>query len=120
MTTLGLLQAALYSAFTGDATLMAQVEGVYDYAYGAPYPYLIIGDAEESTWDTIGRASVAAAEGYRTEHTIYIVSDNPGFKETLDILINVERVLYAGITISGYSVILDSIRRSTKWTTPTE
>jgi hypothetical protein len=114
LTVIGALQHSLYSALTGDATLMAQIKGVYDYVYGVDYPYVVIGDAVENTWDCLGRTTISSSEGYDVEHTIYIVSDSPGFKESLDILVNVERVLNAGITISGYTVILDSLRKTTK------
>ncbi len=115
MTTLGLLQKAIYEKLTGDVTLMGKVNGVYDWVFGEDYPYIIIGDSEESTWDTLGRdSSVTQAEGYRTDTTLYIATDNSGYKESIDITIEVERVLRAGITISGYSVILDSMRRSTR------
>jgi hypothetical protein len=115
MTTLGLLQTALYTALTGDVTLMGKINGVYDWVYGEDYPYIIIGDSEESTWETLGRSSsVTQAEGYRTDATIFIVTDNTGYKESLDITIEVERVLYAGISISGYSAVLDSMRRATR------
>jgi hypothetical protein len=109
------MQQAIYTALTEDEDLMELISGVYDYVpEGTTFPYLVIGDASESTWDCIGKATLPSSEGYKVEHTIYIVSDNSGFKEDLDILVQTERVLNAGTTIAGYTVILDSLMKGTK------
>lgn len=53
------LQRAIYSKLTGDATLMALIEGVYadvaeplDAGTDAPFPYVTIGQDNMAPWDS--------------------------------------------------------------------
>jgi hypothetical protein len=51
----GPLQTAIYNALTGDATLMAAIEGVYDFVpQDSAYPYVTIGDDDYKWWGAMG------------------------------------------------------------------
>lgn len=79
-TSLGYLQKAIYTLFTGDTLLTNQITGVFDETpENEPFPYVVIGDAQETTMDTYPKMGRIASM------TIYILSQHTGFLEILSI-----------------------------------
>jgi hypothetical protein len=55
------VQTAVYSAITGDATIMAKITGVFDFPpKDQPYPFVTIGEATVIPWRTHSQPGVEA------------------------------------------------------------
>lgn len=89
MTTAALpLQTAVRAKLLADAALMDVIHGVHDEVpENAPFPYVVIGDVTEVPDDAHDR------QGLTTTITLHIWSRYRGFKEALEILVHVDRVL---------------------------
>lgn len=82
------LQQAVYQRLTSDAALMARVKGVFDSVpSGQSMPYITIGDATGSPYRAFG------VYGEECTLTLHIWSDYKGFKETGEILAELDRLL---------------------------
>jgi len=94
------LQQAIYSALTGDATLVALVTGIYDYVpTNANAPYVVIGEElSEERFDTMGKY------GRQASLVIHTWSRYRGMKEVLTILDRVLVVLDGvALTFTGWT-----------------
>ena len=55
------LQQAIYTALTGDSTLMAMITGVHDHVpQETAFPYVTIGESTARDWRTVGRKGAEA------------------------------------------------------------
>lgn len=99
LTSLWEIQKAVYAALTGDAVLMAKVKGVFDKVPdGQTYPYVTVGDATEVKDDTF------TSKGFQATITCHIWSQYPGFKEALEILGEMNRILDGpSLIVFGFS-----------------
>ena len=101
------IQAAIYSALSGDSTLMASVTGVYDDVPqsgdpgdGSAFPYITIGEASHLEWDTDTEL------GADVTVTIHVWSRHRGRKEVKEIQGHIYRLLHrASLIISGYNLV---------------
>ncbi len=105
-TALGALQAAVYAKLTADtgaggllSTSAPKIAGVYDdLPEGQAFPYIVIGDAIEAPWSTMGR------DGDEGVITLHIWSQARGFREALMVLDRVNELLDGGaLDVGGYS-----------------
>lgn len=99
--TLTPIQAAVYSKLTGDATLMALVEGVYDHVpEGAERPYVSFGFAistPENAHDRFGTSTVL---------TLDVWSEYHGWSEANQIDDRVKALLdHQSITVTGHTAV---------------
>lgn len=97
-TSLGELDAAVYTKLTGDATLMAMLAAplmgtfaVFDFAAvpeNQPFPYITIGDADEKPFNAFG------TRGYLTMYKCHIWdSQFGGFQKSKQILARMNTLL---------------------------
>jgi hypothetical protein len=96
------IQAAIKKKLKGDTTLMSLVEGVFDYVKDdQAFPYIVIGEATENPFNTFGR------NGKESTLTIHIWSEYKGFKESLNILKQMNKVLDdTSLTLSEHNLVL--------------
>lgn len=99
------LQKTLYTVLTGDAPLMALVEGVFD-STSVPqdqsFPYVTIGEA------TFADRSNHTHRGFEADVTIHVwdQSDNRGRKKVQEIQAEIDRLLHTvNICIDGWNII---------------
>jgi hypothetical protein len=101
------IQAAVYGALTGNAALMALVQGVYD-AQPRPltgddallFPYVTIGDDTLSDWSTDTESGADATI------TIHTWSRYKGRKEEKTIQAAIYAALHRqALTVSGYAMV---------------
>lgn len=92
------LQTAIYDKLTADSALMAKVSGVYDEVpENAIFPYIRVGQVFEVNEDSHSN------QGLRSKPTLQIWSAYRGFKEALEILTEVDRVLdRQPLTVPGF------------------
>lgn len=101
------IQSAIYSALTGDSTLMSAVTGVYDdvpqsadAGSGAAFPYVTIGEATHTEWDTDTEL------GSDVTVTIHVWSRYRGRKEVKDIQGQIYSLLHrANLAVTGYNLV---------------
>lgn len=91
------LQAAVYAALSGDATLSGMVEGVFDVVPEATdYPFIVIGESESRD------ASTSSGEAEVIDLFIRVYSDGAGKKTVQDVMARVSTLLHdAALTLSG-------------------
>ncbi len=99
-TTLLKAQKAVFDLLTGDVTLAA-LAGIYDEPkQGVSFPYITLGEGDESPSDTFGK------QGKNNRLTIHIWSRHNGMKEVGEIA---ERMNFlmdsASLSIAGYNTI---------------
>lgn len=96
------LQEAIYSALTGDATLMGLITGVYDRPpEGTAFPYITLGEATGSDW------SNTATVGMEFLITLRIWSRQGGRKEVASIMERLHTLLHeANLSISGQTLVM--------------
>ena len=96
------LQKAIYQTLSGDSTLLAMVNAVYDRPpQGSPYPYITIGESTVSDW------SSKTTAGTEEIVKLHIWSRNGGRKETASIMERVYQLLHqASLTVTGQTLIL--------------
>lgn len=97
-TALGPVQAAIYDVLSGDATLGALINGVFDdVPEGTAYPYVVIGEAlgiPDNSHDRFGR---------ETTETLHVWSDHRGFSQLSVIAARVVALLdHQPLTIAGH------------------
>lgn len=95
------IQTAMFGALTGDSTLMALINGVYDYVpETAVYPYIVIGEATEVPRNSQDRY------GWETVPTLHIWDQYRGYSRVLRIGSRIGEVLdHQRLTIPGYDLI---------------
>lgn len=95
------LQQAIFTALTGDATLMAMITGVHDHVpQGAAFPYVTIGESSARAWGAAG------VDGIETTIIIHVWSRKRGHSEVKLVLAEVYRVLHdADLTVSGHVLV---------------
>ena len=99
MTTAALpLQTAVRAKLLADSGLMDVIHGVHDEVpENAPFPYVVVGDVTEVPDDAHDR------QGLTTTIILHIWSRYRGFKQALEILGHVDRVLdREPLTVSGF------------------
>jgi hypothetical protein len=92
------LQVAVREKLLADTALMDAIHGVHDEVpENAPYPYVVIGDVTEVPADAHDR------QGLTTTITLHIWSKYRGFKQALEILGHLDRVLdRKPLTVAGF------------------
>lgn len=98
------LQSAVFTALTGDASLVTALGGtakIYDYApQDTNFPYVTIGEIAGQEWDTKG------TDGQRSQVTVHVWSRKRGMKETRELLAHVYRILHrASLTVAGHTLV---------------
>jgi len=86
------LQKAVVDILMGDSTLMAMVgDRVYqDVPDGALYPYIVIGDSQDSD------DSVQCLDASEIFFDIHVWTEEPGYKEVKKISARVKRLIHTG------------------------
>ncbi|MFX4261033.1 DUF3168 domain-containing protein [Pelotomaculum propionicicum] len=88
MTSLWEIQNAIYTILTNDLILMGKITGVFDNVpSGQSYPYVVIGEAKETSVDNFGK------QGREATTTLHIWSQATSFEEPLSILDDLNRLL---------------------------
>ncbi|MFK7695403.1 DUF3168 domain-containing protein [Paenibacillus sp. HJGM_3] len=100
MSALLAIQTAIYARLTNDATLMAKLTGVHDEVpQDAAFPYVTLGESTSIPWRTQSRF------GEEVTITLHIWSRYRGFKEALQILEDLNRLLADQVfAISGWEM----------------
>lgn len=100
--TLSPLQSAIYTRLTGDAALMALIEGVFDFVpEGTQYPYVTIGEAVATPRNSQDRYGRRAAE------TFHIWSDHLGYSKITQIADRIVQLLdHQPLTVTGHDTVL--------------
>lgn len=95
------IQQAIYQILTADTTLMTKITGVFDQApQDQAFPYVTIGEATSSPFRTMSRF------GEEITITLHIWSQYHGFKESNEILAELNRLLAdQDLTVTGYDVV---------------
>ena len=95
------LASTVYTALTGDATLMALVEGVYDdVPQDTPYPYIVVGE------ETTINAGTMTVDGLEHTLTLHVWSRYRGLKETKQIMERIYTLLHnSNLTVTGASLV---------------
>ncbi len=98
----GALKAAVYTALTGSAGLMAVVTGVFDFVpEGQAAPYVEIGEVVSVPFDTKN------SDGQEHTITLHAWSEYQGYKQAQDILALMYEALHnQPITVTGHQLIL--------------
>lgn len=96
------LQKTIYQTLTGNGTLMALINGVFDRPpQGTPMPYITIGESHSQDWSSKTTSGV--------EHllTIHVWSREGGRKEAALIMESIHTLLHqANLTVEGHSLVL--------------
>ena len=103
------LQSAIYSALTGDATLMALITGVFDRPpQGTAFPYITLGES-------FGRdLSTLATVGMEHHFTLHVWSREGGRKQAAQIMERLHTLLHQVIlTVTGQTMVTMSFVSST-------
>ena len=95
------LQQAIYTALTGDATLMAMVQGVHDHVpQGAAFPYVTVGEGSARPWRAVG------LDGLEVMLILHVWSRERGRKQAKQIMAEMHRILDdADLTIAGHVLV---------------
>lgn len=91
------LQKALFDRLSNDANVAAVTNGVFDdVPESTPYPYLTIGEATATNWDT------KTFNGEEITITFHVWSNYKGKKECYEILDSVINSLSTPLIVSGF------------------
>jgi hypothetical protein len=102
---LAAIQAAIYSRLHGDSTLLALAPVVGDVNEDQAYPYVLISNATEVPWDTMGGSTTGF--GWNATMVVHILSRYAGDLEALNILNRVSTLLnHYALTVSGYTTVI--------------
>ena len=95
------LQQAVFTALTGDAPLMAMVQGVYDHVpQGAAFPYVTVGESSARPWRAV------SLDGVETTLILHVWSRERGRKQAKQIMAEMHRILDdADLTLSGHVLV---------------
>ena len=102
------LQQAIYTALTGDPTLMALITGVHDHVpQGAAFPYVTVGADMARDWSVVGTS------GAETTLLLHVWSRERGRKKVKQILAEVRRILDdADLAVTGHALVLLRFQQS--------
>lgn len=91
------LQQAVYSALTGDTTLMTMISGVYDRVpENAAFPYIALGAIQSRDW------SSKTSNGTACVLVLHVWSRGGGRKQSADIMDRVHTLLHqANLSLTG-------------------
>lgn len=82
------LQKAVFQALDNDSSLSALVTGVYNHVpQDTVYPYIKISSVEAVDWST------KTTSGIKSQLFLDVFSQSRGTKQTLDIIVEIKRVL---------------------------
>jgi hypothetical protein len=100
------IQGAIYTRLSGDATLLTLCDGVLNYEpEEPPQKFIVIGNATEQAWHTLGGTS--AGWGWDATVTVHIYSYYKGDLEALRILGRVTALLnFYELSVSGYTTVI--------------
>lgn len=95
------LQKSLYSALSGDATLMAMISGVFSHVpQDTAFPYIKFDNISAKDWSTKSNIGIQASL------PIFVFSQALGDKEVLNIMAEVKRILDdARLSMSGCTMV---------------
>lgn len=83
------VQKAIHQVLSGDASLMALIDGVYDFVPAdTQYPYVTLGDSRVQDHSTVG------VQGFRQTLAVHIYSRARGRKEVTDIMARIYELLH--------------------------
>lgn len=104
------LQTAIYTALTGDATLMASVTGVFDdVPPDQAFPHIELADVDSVDYGT------KTTEGLEHFIEVHVWSNYHGQKEIFDIMRLVDDVLHdQTLSLTGHTLV--NIRRESRVT----
>ena len=95
------LQQAIYTALTGDSTLMAMITGVHDHVpQETAFPYVTIGESTARDWRTVGR------KGAEATLILHAWSRSRGRKQAKQIIAEIQRIIDdANLTVPGHVLV---------------
>ncbi|MDE3061210.1 MAG: DUF3168 domain-containing protein [Pseudomonadota bacterium] len=96
------LQEAVYTALTGDSTLMALITGVYDRPpEGTVFPYVTLGESVGADWSNAGTV------GMEHVFSVRVWSRQGGRKEAATIMERLHTLLHeANLTVTGQTLVM--------------
>jgi hypothetical protein len=95
----------LYSTLNGDAFLTGLAPVFNDVPESQSFPHVLIGNATEKPWHTLGGAS--SGLGWNATVTIHIYSQYQGDVEALTILERVVALLnFQTIAVTGFNTVI--------------
>jgi ubiquinone biosynthesis protein UbiJ len=94
-------QKAVYAALQADASLIAQVQGIYDsVTQNAVAPYVYFGDVAAETAENLAKNAV------KISFTIFCVTETLGKLQAAQIAENVRAIIHrANLVVAGYDHI---------------
>jgi hypothetical protein len=100
------IQGAIFTRLSGDATLVALCPSILNYEpEEPPTEFIVIGNATEQGWHTLGGTS--AGWGWDTTVTVHIYSYDKSDLEALQILSRVTELLnFYELPVSGYTTVI--------------
>ena len=95
------LQKAVFTALTGDATLMAMITGVHDHVpQDAAFPYVTVGEASVTAYGAVGIV------GVETTLVLHVWTRSRGRKEAKLVIAEIHRILHdADLTVTGHDLV---------------
>ena len=100
------VQKAVYAKLTGDAPLMAMINGVFDFVpEGTDYPYVTIGDIAAEDNSAVG------VKGYELDLRVNVYSKSQGKSQCLDIVERLKIVLDGqALMVAGFSHVYSKMK----------
>ncbi|MFQ5535584.1 MAG: DUF3168 domain-containing protein [Sphingomonadales bacterium] len=102
------LQTSIFSTLNGDASLAANVTGIFDGAsQGQAYPYIELVEVDSDDWST------KTFDGEKHRFVINVWANGPGKKETYEIVELIDGLLNkAALSLTGHQLV--EIRRQSR------
>lgn len=102
------LQKAIVEALTGDVTLMALVEGVYNHVpQDSAFPYIVVGEATSSDYSTM------TTQAEEITSTVLVFSRARGSKQSLEIMARLRELLHnAALALDGCTLIFQRFQEA--------
>lgn len=95
------LQKAVYAQLSGDATLLALVNGIFDFVpQDTDFPYIIIKNPRVSDWST------KTTQGAKVDFEVEIFTRERGSKSCFEIIDRIDELLDdASLTVTGHTLV---------------
>jgi hypothetical protein len=95
------LQQAIFTALTGDATLMGTITGVFDHVpQGTVFPYVTVGENTARAFRAVG------IQGIEATLVLHVWSRARGRKEVKEIMAEIHRILDdAALAVAGHALV---------------